>query len=123
MKTKGVHGVLVNGTTGEGTCLRLDERKRLAEEWLKCCRKYGIICMVQIGGCCIAEVCELAEHCEKIGVDACLCLPDLFFKPRCEEDLCEYFKEICKYCPTRPMYYYHIPGFTGVKGKLFTYFD
>lgn len=35
LKNNGIGGVLVNGTTGEGTCLRVDERKKLAEEWQK----------------------------------------------------------------------------------------
>lgn len=30
-----VNGVLVNGTTGEGTCLSVDERKKTAEVWQK----------------------------------------------------------------------------------------
>lgn len=118
LKQKGITGVLVNGTTGEGTCLRLDERKRTAETWLEACRKYQLTCMVQIAGCGIADVYDLAEHAEKIGVDACLCLPDLFFRPTWEEDLVDYLKDISKYCPTRPLYYYHIPAFTGVNCKF-----
>lgn len=114
LKTKGVNGVLVNGTTGEGTCLRLDERKRLAEEWLAACRKYDVTMMIQIGGCDILSVFELARHAEKIGVDSVLCLPDLFFKPKIEEDLVSYFKSISVHCPTRPLYYYHIPRMSGV---------
>ncbi|XP_031634646.1 N-acetylneuraminate lyase-like [Contarinia nasturtii] len=123
LKAKGVNGVLVNGTTGEGTCLRLDERKRLAEEWLKACRKYGMTMMVQIGGCDILGVYELAQHAEKIGVDCVLCLPDLFFKPKIEEDLVSYINGIVKYCPTRPFYYYHIPRMSGVDLNMPRFYD
>lgn len=121
LKTKGVNGVLVNGTTGEGTCLRLDERKRLAEEWLKACRKHGVTMMIQIGGCDILSVFELAKHAEQIGVDCVLCLPDLFFKPKIEEDLVSYFKSISVHCPTRPLYYYHIPRMSGVDCELISF--
>lgn len=114
LKSKGVNGVLVNGTSGEGTCLRLDERKRLAESWWKASQKYGVTMMLQIGGCDILSVFELAQHAEKIGVDCVLTLPDLFFKPKIEEDLVGYIKSIAKYCPTRPFYYYHIPRMSGV---------
>lgn len=117
LKSKGVQGVLVNGVTGEGTCLRIDERKRLAEEWLKMCRKYGLSMVLCIGGCDIDDVYQLCEHAEKIGVDCITLMPDLFYKPKCEEDLVEYFKYVCKYCPTRPVYYYHIPEYTYVKCK------
>lgn len=114
LKTKGVNGVLINGTSGEGTTLRLAERKRLAEEWLIACRKYGVIMMIQIGGCDILSVFELAHHAEEIGVDCILTLPDLFFKPKIEEDLVEYIKSIAYHCPTRPLYYYHFPRMSGV---------
>lgn len=118
LKQKGVHGILVNGTSGEGTCLRVAERKRLAEEWLKVCRKYGITMLLSIGGCSIADVYDLCEHAEKIEVDAIVILPDLFYKPRIEEDLVEYIKDVVKYCPTRPLYYYHIPEYTHVTCNL-----
>ena len=118
LKSKGVNGVLVNGTTGEGTCLRLDERKRLAEEWLTASRKYGVTMMIQIGGCDIHSVFELAQHAEQIGVDCVLTLPDLFFKPKIEEDLVKYIKTVAQHCPTRPFYYYHIPRMSGVDCKL-----
>jgi len=118
LKQKGIKGVLVNGTVSEGTTLRIDERKRVTEEWWKVCRKYDLVCMVQIGGAAIADVYELAEHAEKIGVSAVLVLPDLFFRPIVGEDLVEYLKDISKYCPTRPMYYYHIPIYTHVKFDL-----
>lgn len=117
LKTKAIQGVFVNGVTGEGTCLKIDERKRLAEEWLKVCRKYGLYMVLCIGGCGIDDVYQLCEHAEKIGVDSIVLLPDLFYNPKIEEDLVEYFKDICKYCPTRPIYYFHIPEYTNVKCK------
>lgn len=110
-------GALVNGTSGEGSCLRLDERKRLAELWQVACKKYGVTLMVQIGGCDILSVFELAQHAEKIRADCILCLPDLFFKPKTEEDLVSYIKSITRYCPKTPFYYYHIPRMSGVDCK------
>jgi N-acetylneuraminate lyase len=118
LKQKGIKGVLVNGTVGEGTTLRTEERKRITEEWWKVCRKYDLVLMVQIGGTSVADVYELAEHAEKLGVSAILVLPDLFFRPACEEDLVEYLKEVSKYAPTRPLYYFHIPKYTHVKLDL-----
>jgi len=115
LKSKGIQGVLVNGITGEGTTLRVDERKRLAEEWLKVSRKYGLTMVLVIGGIGITDIYELGEHAEKIGVDGIVLLPDLFYKPRIEEDLVEYFKLITKYVTKTPLYYYHIPEYTSVK--------
>jgi len=114
LKQKGVNGVLVNGTTGEGVCQRIDERMRSLEEWLKSCRKYDLKCMVHVGGTSIANVYDLAEHAEKNEADAVLCLPELFFKPTCEEDLVDYLKKVAEHCPTRPLFYYHFPAFSKV---------
>lgn len=119
LKSNGVHGILVNGTSGEGTTLRFEERKRLAEEWLKVSRKHGLTMLLSIGGIGIAEMYDLVEHAEKIGVDCIVLMPDLFYKPRIEEDLVEYIQNIVKYCPTRPIYYYHIPEYTNVHCKCF----
>jgi len=123
LKTKGVHGVLVNGTVGEGTTLRIDEHRRLAEEWLKVTRKYGLTMMLAIGGVSVADTYDLVEHAEKIGVDAIVLLPDLFYKPRTEEDLVDYIKDVAKYAPTRPIYYYHIPLYTGVRLNLLRLYE
>jgi len=105
---------LVNSTIGEGTTLRFEERKRIVEEWFKTCRKYQLYCIAQIGGACVADVYDLAEHAEKLGVDAVLVLPELFYKPMCEEDLVNYLKDVAQYCPTRALLYYHYPMYTKV---------
>lgn len=115
LKRKEIQGVLVNGTVSEGTNLSTVERKRVTEEWWKACRKYNLVLMTQIGG--TSDVNELAEHAEKCEISAVLCLPDLFFRPTTEEELVDYLMNIAKHCPTRPMYYYHIPQFTNVRCK------
>lgn len=114
LKQKGVTAILVNSTTGEGTTLRVEERKRIVEEWFKACRKHQLYCIVQIGGTSVADVYYLAEHAEKLGVDAVVVLPDLFYKPICEEDLVHYLKDVAQYCPTRALLYCHIPMYTKV---------
>jgi len=123
LKTKGIRGILVNGTVGEGTCLRVEEHKRLAEEWLKVCRKHDLTMILTIGGVGVTEVYDLCEHAEKIGVDCITLLPDLFYKPRTEEDLVDYIKDVVKYCPTRPIYYHHIPIYTNVKLNLLRLYE
>jgi len=115
LKSKGVDAILVNSAIGEGHCLHVDERKRLCEEWLNACRKHQLMCMVQIGGAGIADVYDMAEHAEKIGVDACICLPDLLYRPLCEEDLVQYLRDVAQRCPSRALLYCHIPVLTRVK--------
>lgn len=121
MKSKGYTGVMVNGATGEGMTLRISERKQLAEEWFKITRKYQLTMLLQIGGAAVADIYDLAEHAEKIGVDAVLLLPPLFYRPYTEEDLAHYVREVAQYVPSRPLLYYHIPMFTKVYRKYFLF--
>lgn len=118
LKKHGMHGVMVNGFTGEGLTLRLEERKLLAEEWFKVTRKYQLVMLLNVGGASIADVYDMAEHAEKLGVDGILLLPDLFYRPMFEEDLIKYMKGVSKYCPNLPLLYYHMPWMTKVKSKL-----
>lgn len=118
LKTKGIGCVFVDCDVGELSCLALDERKRLCEEWFKCCRKHGLLMIYTVGGCCLTDCYQLCEHAEKLGVDCVCVLPDLYYKAYTEEDLCDYFKDITKYCPTRPVCYYHIPRRTHVRCKF-----
>lgn len=122
LKTMGMHGVMVNGMTGEGTTLTIDERKRLAEKWFEVTRKYDLKMLLNIGGLDLPEIYELAEHAERLKVDAVMVLPDLFYRPKTEEDLMYYLKDIVLHMPTRPLFYYHIPMFTEVNCK-FDLFD
>jgi N-acetylneuraminate lyase len=119
LKQRGVPAVLVNGTTGEGTLLTIEERKQLAEAWRKVCTKHEIFLMVMISGCNLKGVEELARHAEKIRVDGVLCLPELYHKPRTVEKLVDYFKIISNFCPETPLYFYHYPAMSGVDCKLY----
>ncbi|XKL68312.1 hypothetical protein PGB90_003803 [Kerria lacca] len=111
---RGVNGVLVNGTPGEGTCLTFEERKAVLEEWVNVAKITKLRVIVQIGGTNAKEVKELAAHAENLKVDGLLCLPDIFFKPKSVEVLVEYMKAISESAPKTPLLYYHIPFFTDV---------
>lgn len=115
-----MHGVIINGFTGEGMTLRLDERERLAEEWFSATRKHQLKMLLNVGGAAIADVYDLTEHAEKLGVDGLLVLPDLFFRPNVEEDLLFYVRDVAKHAPSLPIFYYHVPVFTTVHCKCIT---
>lgn len=118
LKTKGIGCVFVDCDASELSCLTLDERKRLCEEWFKCCRKHGLLMIYTVGGCCLTDCYQLCEHADKLGVDCICVLADLCYRPYTEKDLSDYLVDICKHCPTRPVCYYHIPRRTHVRGKL-----
>lgn len=114
LHSKGLRAVLVNGTTGEGTAMKFDERKEVITLWKEACSKLGMLLMVQVGGGPMVEVIDLARHCTDMKVDGVLLLPDLYFKPRTCKELTNYMIDISFHCSSIPIYYYHIPAFTGV---------
>jgi N-acetylneuraminate lyase len=73
--------------------------------------------MVQIAGAPFPDVIEMATQAEQLKVDAVLCLPELYLKPKTEEKLVKYMLEIANNCPSIPLFYYHIPRFTNVDRK------
>lgn len=121
LKSMGMMGIMLNGMTGEGMTLTMDERKKLTEKWMEATRKYNMKMIVNIGGADLPEMYEMAEHAEKLKVDAVMLMPDFFYRPRTEEDLVMYLKDIMTRMPTRPMFYYHIPVMTEVYSKFHFY--
>nr|AEE63256.1 unknown [Dendroctonus ponderosae] len=111
---RNVPGILVHGTTGEGSALSVAERKRLAEAWVAAGKTTKQHIMIQVGGTAFPDVKELAAHAEKIGADSILTLPELYFKPSNEQDLIDYLREISAVAPNIPLLYYHIPVWSGV---------
>lgn len=105
---------MINGTSGEGMLMSVEERKKVTEKWQEACNKHEILTMVQIAGCPFVDAVELAIHANNLKVDGVLCLPELYFKPKTVAKLVSYIKEISVHCPDVPLYYYHIPMFTQV---------
>lgn len=123
LKAKNIKAILVNGTTGEGVLMNLDERRKVTEHWWKSCEQYNMLMKVQISGCTFTDVITLAKHAESLGVDGVLCLPELYFKPKTADQLVKYLKEIAANCPKTPLYYYHIPNMTQVDISMPTFME
>ncbi|XP_054742552.1 N-acetylneuraminate lyase B-like, partial [Anastrepha obliqua] len=114
LSTNRISGILVNAFTGEGPALGLSERIRNAEAWWEASQKYNLIMFLQIGGAPLPDVLVMAEHAQKLGVHAVLCLPELFYKPTTVEQLVKYMHMVAKRCIALPFFYYHLPLQTGV---------
>ena len=112
LKKNGLSGVFINGSSGEGYMLTTEERKKLAEHWIKEQTKdFKII--VHVGSCCVKESRELAEHAQNIGADGIGAMAPPFPKINRIEELVEYIETIASGAPSLPFYYYHIPAFNG----------
>ncbi|XP_012276816.1 N-acetylneuraminate lyase isoform X2 [Orussus abietinus] len=114
LEKKGVKGILVNGTSGEGMSMCVAERKTVAVAWSNAVKTTKQHLMIQVGGAPLPDVLELAKHAESIKADSLLCLPELYFKPSNSEDLTEYLNMVGKAAPSTPLLYYHFPEMTNV---------
>lgn len=112
LKKNGLKGVFINGSSGEGYMLTTDERKKLAETWIKE-KESDFKVIVHVGSCCVKDSRELARHAASIGADAIGSMAPPFPKINRIEELVEYIEEITKGAPELPFYYYHIPAFNG----------
>uniref|UniRef100_A0A1Y1KH54 N-acetylneuraminate lyase n=2 Tax=Photinus pyralis TaxID=7054 RepID=A0A1Y1KH54_PHOPY len=119
----GIKGILVNGTTGEGSSMTTKERKLVTEVWMEQCKSRKQHLMVQVGGTSLPDVLSLAAHAEKTGADSILCLPELFQKPTSIADLIRYLKMVAKAAPNTPLLYYHIPRMTHVNIHMGTFLN
>ena len=112
LKKNGLKGVFINGSSGEGYMLTDDERKRLAEAWVKAAPEdFKVI--VHVGSCCVRSSRELARHAAEIGAWGIGAMAPPFPKIGRVEELVKYIEEIAAGAPGLPFYYYHIPAFNG----------
>ena len=108
----GLQGVFINGSSGEGYMLTTDERKTLAEAWIKAAPA-GFKVIVHVGSCCLRESMELAKHAAEIGAWGIGAMAPPFPKIGRVEELVKYCEAIAGAAPELPFYYYHIPAFNG----------
>lgn len=114
LEKNGVAGVFINGTTGEGVSLTQKEKQVLAECWSVCSKSGGTLRIINlVGGTCCEECIENAIHSKEAGLSAIAVLAPYYFKPD-EGALAEYISRVGESVPGMPVYYYHIPMFTGV---------
>lgn len=112
LQKNGLKGVFVNGSSGEGYMLTTDERKALAEAWVKAAPE-GFKVIVHVGSCCVRDSRELARHAEEIGAWGIGAMAPPFPKIGRVEELVKYIEEIACGAPSLPFYFYHIPAFNG----------
>jgi len=109
----GISTVFINGTNGESLSLSLEERRSLAEAWLRAASG-AMTVMVHVGHNAIPDAVELARHAGQIGVAAIAAMAPSYFRPSSEEKLVEFFQPIAAAAPNTPFYFYHIPHRSGV---------
>jgi N-acetylneuraminate lyase len=115
LKSNGVTGAFINGSTGEGVSLTMTEKKIVAEAWAECVRDDNDFkVMPLLGGTCIDDCIELALHAQRLGLFAVSITAPYYFKPANVEALAAICMRIGEVIPQMPVYYYHIPVLNGV---------
>ena len=108
----GVNGVFICGTTGESASLTTEERRIIADAWVKAAAG-RLKVIVHVGSNCLAEAIALAQQAEQSGADAIGAMAPYFFKPQTVSELVDWFTPIANSC-SLPFYYYNMPSMSGV---------
>lgn len=111
---KGIKGIFVCGSTGEGPSLTTDERKILTEAFIDAAAK-RIKVFVHVGHNSVEEAKGLATHAQKAGADFISATPPSYFKIGSIASLINCLSEIAAGAPDLPFYFYNIPRLTGVE--------
>ncbi len=111
---QGVKGAYICGTTGEGICCSVEERKSVMKAWAE----YGkgkLFIIAHVGALSITDAKELAAYAQELKLDATSIVPPNFFKPGSIDALIDYLNAVLVAAPKLPFYYYH----TGMSGVNF----
>lgn len=110
--SNGVTGLYVCGSTGEGMSLSGDDRRTVAEAYVKATAG-RVPVIVQVGHNSLDEARQLAAHAQQIGADIVSATCPSYFKVDTVTGLVDCMAELASGAERLPFYYYHIPTLTG----------
>jgi N-acetylneuraminate lyase len=119
---RGVSGLFVCGSTGEGVSLTLDERRAVTERWIDAAGA-RLPVIVHVGALCLEDSRALARHAAASGARAIATIPPVVFRPRHVDDLVAACAHVAEAAPETPFFYYHIPAQTGVSFDVADFFE
>ncbi len=109
---RGVRGLYVCGSTGEGVSLTTAERQAVTAESIRAAAG-RVPVLVQVGHNSLVEAAELAAHAAASGAAGISAACPSYFKINSVDVLVDSMKLIANAAPDLPYYYYHIPSLTG----------
>ncbi len=122
LKDEGIAGVFINGTTGEGLLLSVEERIQLAEAWIKH-QTPDFHVIIHVGASSLTDALELTRHADSIHAYAFSTMAPMFLKPAQLSQLISYCEKIAGEAPNMPFYYYHIPQITQVDFMMIEFLE
>lgn len=103
---KGVNGLYLTGSTGEGFTMSSEERKRVVEIVMDE-NKRRVPVVVHVGAIGTKLSIDLAKHAEEVGADGISSVPPFYWKFN-EDQIVKYYTEIAESCSI-PMIVYNVP--------------
>jgi 4-hydroxy-tetrahydrodipicolinate synthase len=104
---KGIHGLYLAGTTGEGLYLSPEEHRDLSMAVVKAAR--GVPVVVHVGALTTAGAVALARQAVQVEATAVAAIPPPYYSLT-REELLAYFTAIAKAAEPLPLYLYNIPS-------------
>ncbi len=104
---KGIHGLYIAGTTGEGLYLTPEEHRDLTRAVVKAAR--GIPVVVHVGSLTTAEAVALARQAVQAQATALAAIPPCYYSMT-REELLAYFTTVGRAAEPLPLYLYNIPS-------------
>jgi len=114
----GVKQVYVTGTAAECMSLTNQERKAIAEEWIKHGKGKLDRIIIHCGAGNLEDTKDLIAHAGKAGADCVAMICPTYFKPKDIKGLIDYCAVAAAAAPNVPFMYYHFPGMTGLNFKM-----
>jgi 4-hydroxy-tetrahydrodipicolinate synthase len=121
LASRGCHGALLFGTTGEGPSFSPTERREVLKAALAVRQKYpGFRLLAGTGTPSLGETVELTRTAFDLGYDAVVTLPPYYFRKVTDDGLFDWFEQVLAQAVPSGRYLlgYHIPGLTGVGFSL-----
>jgi 4-hydroxy-tetrahydrodipicolinate synthase len=114
LRSRGVDGLVILGTNGEGPSLGLAEKKRVIDTVMA---NRGELPVVVGTGCsALSDTIEVSQYALEAGADALLIVPPFFFKDISLEGLKQYYQVLFNALPPGgKVILYNIPGMSGVE--------
>lgn len=118
-----ITGVFINGSTGEGLELTIQERKELAQAWSETVSG-SFKLLVHVGHSSIEEAKTLTRHAAACSSVSGISMVGPFYrKPDTVDRLVDFCREVAAEAKDIPFYYYHIPLLTGVDIPMYNFLE
>jgi len=104
---KGIHGLYIAGTTGEGLYLTVEEHRELTQAVVKAA--HGVPVVAHVGALTTAQAVGLARQAVDAEATAVAAIPPSYYSMT-QDELLAYFTAIGKAATPLPLYLYNIPS-------------